>query len=378
MILSRQKQLSASFLKSFLVSLMTILVISGCGGKDQIHGMYELQFDRSAICASQEKFAGFQNTSGSELVISGVAKTPGTDVLGVYKLKSIIINGVESLASQGELGEVRIPAAASYTFRFEYKPRTVTADNEGLYDIIYASPRPGVIQLALSGESFQQAGEPTSCSGGISAGGAVAIDGLAYIRVKKLSAATSLIEDILSSDQGSVPFTEVNISLRLSAAQRTATLLAIPQSLGFALPTPGTNAPRRIQEVDIQVPTEITASGEATGTFDPDTGAISIQNARVTMNGDFHADLTITLTTESVDNNLSPSVNASALNRLEELWDPVTRKITGKRIDMSQNGAVVLVGLTRIENFSTENTSLAPMNNGTMAVIIEGNIQQNP
>lgn len=326
------------------------------------------------VCSTTERLKSFLNSSSDELIIMGAKETGGSDPMGNFYFQSIIVNGVEQETNNGSLGEVHVPAGGTYNFKVRYTPKANNGPHRSLLDVVYSKPREGVIQIALEGKPT---GENRDCQGENNTEEAFPIDGDAFLHVTKLVAATSLIEGAINTDQGSVPFVPIDLPLRFDAASKRVTFPAITGE-NFQLPPPGERAHPTLRQVGITQPTVVTSTGEASGTFEPANGSITIENAHIIMNGDFRAELTVTLTTEKQRNNLSPVVSQTALEGVGTLWNSVTHELSGQRVVMSNQGSVVLIGFigpAQIENVETRLSQLDLLDEASMAVVIYGNLR---
>ncbi|GEM_PF-2999577 len=359
------------FSRFFLFSAILIVVIS-CSGQSQVGGMYPLSFSVTPACGFSDQIISFHNDSSEEAVMRGAGISFGTDRNGSFSLQSFKIGNTEQATPSGSLGETHIPAGSDYSFKVRYSPTLENKTETALLDIAYQSPKEGVVQVRLDGSSGSRL---PSCDVIAPIGGSRGLNGPVLLKVEHLIAVT-FIEAMLDSRLGDTPFFQADIPLTLAqgpgGSEGTAILPPITEATRLALPKPGPLAPQALKDLDLRLPTTITTSGTITGVYDPSLGKIVLNNVHVIMNGDFHTEFNINLTTESL---LRPPVNVAALQHLRPLWNDTTGELSGQRIDMAHEGSVVLVGFSRITDVITQNTNLGPLRDSSMAVLIYGNVR---
>ncbi len=374
---------SSRFLTRLGFSLLSVfLIFSGCfgQGKDQLSGMWSANFSSTVVCQSLVRELPFQNVSDAETVIQGIAISGGTDPAGNFSFNGITINGQFTPSISGALQDIHIPAGKDYSLRVTYTPKTVDADKtpqNAVLDISYSAPQPGIVQVALQG--LPDGAVNTSCGGG-GDGGPVSLDGPATMNVTLMITATSAIAAPINTNQGKSPFTPIDLDLTFNKTAKTVSIAAYNDD-EFILHAPLDSVPG-IGGI-IKGDTYITIPQAGSGTYDPDTGDIAISNLLIHMDGaqDFAADLTLTLTTKRIAvSSVSPKVNRQALQSFGDpvQWDSTANEIFGSPIS-SEDGHIILVGLTKMENVVVKPGARSELQNlptASMAVLIEGIIEQ--
>ncbi len=366
-------------IKKPILALLLAFSIISCRQDKQLTGMYNVSFQQTAVCDFREQILSFANTSDTPSLIRGAAISLGSNTYGSYDLKSVTVGSQETEIVSGDIKDLTIPPHTNYAFKIRYTPRVENKTEDVAYfDIAYLTPRQGIVQVRLDGSSGNRL---TACdqTDGNAPQPVEGLDGTLRFRVTKLVAATSALPSTMDSDQGTSPFGGdlhyVEVPLTLSRSGRSAVLPAIPTSAQLGLPPPGPRAASAVQDLGIQQPTVITTRAEVAGLFDPTTGEITLRNVPVTMDGDFHTEFILDLTTEPRPNNTTPIVNPRALSRLGNLWSDQTQQLRGQRVNSADNNSVVLVGFVKVERVTNAaNPELAQLQGKSMAVIIYGNI----
>ncbi|OGQ26312.1 MAG: hypothetical protein A3B79_06265 [Deltaproteobacteria bacterium RIFCSPHIGHO2_02_FULL_50_15] len=142
------------YTKTFLV-FMILLGLGACGTEGQIVGMYEVGFASTLQCDESLKTLKFNNNTGEEIKIKGVAITVGTNPADETTKKRNF--GVEGTVIGGagltnQVDDVLVPAGSDYAVVVAYTPQT-QGSHTALVDIAYEAPKQGVVQLSLSGTS---------------------------------------------------------------------------------------------------------------------------------------------------------------------------------------------------------------------------------
>ena len=300
--------------------------------------------------------------------------------MGNFSLDGIIIDGVETVSTAGTLTNISIPAGAPYAFKVSYNPRNSVSPHTAVLDITWAQPR-GVHQIHLDGTVLSA--DTTDCVT-FDEGEEVGFDGTLTLTVNRLVAATSKVASALSSDDARGGFTPVAIPITLSIADREAILPEITAETNFFLPQP-------VEEVQplgrcLTQGTLITTTGDASGTYDPSTGSIMIDDLIVTLDTDFYTTIEITLTTDRIAlASLPARLNNDAVGEFGDAHYsagmsplPSDDEIFGSRID-AETGTLALVGTSVIESSTLDDggcdlTRPSAMQGAVLAILIEGQL----
>ncbi|QQR79887.1 MAG: hypothetical protein IPJ69_11155 [Deltaproteobacteria bacterium] len=377
-------------IKIILAILACTASFLACRPNEQIGGMYILEdFSTTPVCHYQEKYIGITNNSSQETVILGANFSKGTNRYGSFQVVAVVVNNEETVLQNKRVERLVIPAHANYAFKIRYEPLLENkTDDIAYFDIAYQSPRQGVYQVRVSGSSTTR---DTQCVTVETPSGPVeGLDGDLIFRITKLEAATSPLDATMSSDQGTVPFgidashRYIDIPIRISHAGHSVTLPSITRDRSLALPPPAASGPNKapddIVNTGITIPTVITTGRDISGVFNPDNGEITLPSVPIIMDGDFHTEFSLDLTTESrSQRSVRIPINITALRSLGSLWNESTQELHGQRINTSDQGSVILIGFVQIGSVTVRNPnpSLEELGGKSMAVIIYGNIIQN-
>lgn len=365
-----------------LFALCVSLTFTSCRPDEQVGGMYEMNFDETTACAFQDKIFNFQNNSDQPVAVLGIRKTAGSDRDGNFSFRSIIINNQETPSISGALKDVTIPAHAVYGLKLRFSPTIVAAGktNDAYIDMVVTSPKPGVIQLKLKGNSPDT--ELTSCRSNSEGPQSVSFDGEMLLRVERVIAATNAIDAPINTDQGIERFVPVDIPVVLNAASHTIRLPAYTAE-NFILPAPRADVPGIGGKIRGSLVVKIPE--EKNGTYDPSTGSITLPDVHITMVGsqDFSAELNFDLTTSSLRVDSIEHQPDSALPafgdppHFEENTQTGVKEVFGA--PLNPEGKVFLVGLSDLSNVTYVrgiNTALrGGLSNGAgMAILMEGTL----
>ncbi len=319
------------------------------------------------------------NGTGKEMVIAGAAGAAGTDPSGNFRLDGIVIDGETTASVGGALNNMTIPPGSNYSFSISYSPKQA-GSHTAVIDVAFSAPEIQVLQLQLDGIAAQ--GEVTQCVS-FSEGSEVSFDGEMTLTVENLVAATSKLGAALSSDQGVSEFVPVPLSLNLDLSAKTAELLEITTAENFILPLPGPDVP--VLGGCLQSDTVLTSTGDATGTYDPSVGGITLEGVVVNLDTDFNTTIAVTLTTDEVSlDALTAPINTSAIQAFgEEHYDSVNKKIFGTRMNPDPatptETPIAPVGTTVIESSTLDPggcdlTKPSAMKNAVLAILMEGKL----
>lgn len=357
--------------------LFILSLFSACSG-GQISENFAVSFPNTVVCESTTQLIQFTNDTGGEMIIEGAAISAGTDSLGNFSLEGIVVGTTEIASVGGAIPQVTVPPGEKYLFKVDYNPRTGNTTHTAIIDIVFEEPM-GVHQLYLSGTAT---GVLEGNCVSLSEGAAVNFDGPLTLTVTKLVVATSKLGSALSSDDGIVPLTGISLPITLDLHGGNVTFPKITEANQFILSRPKQDVP--ILGRAMTQDTLITTVGDATGTYDPSVGSLTIENLSVTLDTDFNTTIETTLTTDqiSLSTFLPQRINSGALPAFGDLHfhsDPATGgDIFGQRID-PETGELALVGTTVITSSTLDpgaNNLFSPdeLQGVAMAILIEGTV----
>ncbi|OGQ66382.1 MAG: hypothetical protein A3F89_02900 [Deltaproteobacteria bacterium RIFCSPLOWO2_12_FULL_50_11] len=354
------------YTKTFLV-FMILLGLGACGTEGQIVGMYEVGFASTLQCDESLKTLKFNNNTGEEIKIKGVAITVGTNPADETTKKRNF--GVEGTVIGGagltnQVDDVLVPAGSDYAVVVAYTPQT-QGSHTALVDIAYEAPKQGVVQLSLSGTSEGQ-GTCVVAEEVVS----VDFDGDLFFKITYMAAAVSGAPVRLSSQDAVSPFQPPTVPFLLKAADKEAILPKIDASANFSLPPSG------LTISTIPNPTKVTVIEDVQGTYDPEIGEVILKGMKVHLESapQFIADIApFDLTTGSVDFPVIEGLEFVVGNvEVDKILNLIDGKPTG--VSIRKNGRVVLVGASRLTNFGgdEEITSILEAQKGAIVLQIEG------
>ena len=347
-------------------------------------GMFHVKFDDTAVCGSQQRLVQFQNTGDQPIVIASAAITSGSDILGNFIFNSVKVGtSAEKPSVGGVIENINVPSGETYSFSVDYGPKLERSQDSAILDLAYESPKEGIIQIVLEGNSSGNVCPPTErnppvdsdCSPACGSG-LVCQNGTCVSTGTDRCMATScpsgqqcnttsgrcepvsvqctpacrlgeVWENGTCRSGGEADEERVRLTVELVAAVTSAVGAPIDSTQGIApgfipvdLPLILMKGQRKVKLLAytqsgfilpqpkpdtptighlIKGPTRITIPNEVVGSYDPSTGSLDILDVTVRLEGDFKATLKLRLTTDQVSIRTDPPLNTSALRNLGSL-----------------------------------------------------------
>ena len=344
-----------SFLCVLGFLLGTGLGLTACNTNGQIVGMIHQSFEVTPKCGKHVKTFTFNNNSGQEMMINGVAITAGTNPSDeVTRKRNFTILGtvIGSKPMTDEVDDLIIPTGANYGIVVAFQPQSEGAHTI-VIDIAYESPKQGVVQMTLTGTSEGE----VECSVDLGPAESVDFDGALFFRIERMNAVISNSPMSLSSEDAISGFTPIVVPIILDVVNGRATLPEISAEDKFLLP-PSVQLQNNLPESTL-----VTTVGESTGTYDPETGMIAIDKMEIHLqatNEDgsdaFYADIEengFVLTTESVPFPVPFSEGGDFLESSQVDVADYINLVDGDPhgLSLKKSGRVTLVGVSILINF---------------------------
>jgi hypothetical protein len=362
----------------FFIALLSVMGMA-CASEGQIVGNFPVNFEMTPQCDERVKTVTFKNTTGEEIKINGWAITGGTNPADLdtkkanFSVMGTVIGGVFT----EEVDALTIPAGVEYGLVLVYQPQK-EGKHSTLVDIAYQAPKQGIVQLSVSASSEGVGDCEAAAEADIAE--AVDFDGDLFFKIELMNSVVSGSPLSLSSVDADPFFTPICVPLGLDAANEGVTFPHITEADNFILP------PSVKLKSNLPLPTQVVSRDVVEGTYDPNTGAITLIGIDIHLNSgtDFFADIVpFDLTTGTLDLPLSTLEGGDFLYKNDVQVDELINLVNGQAqgSGLKKNGRVTLVGVSRMIKFggTRDNiTSVLKANKGGIIIQISGKIFDTP
>ncbi len=332
-------------IKLSIFGLLTVLLFAGCTEDSQFGGLHQEAFSVTPKCGINERMVHFKNTTGETLDLAGITLAPGTNGAGHFSIQGFTVGSDDELpadsgggVSTNKENPIAIPAGSAYSLRVRYSPLEQSGDtvHTALIDMAFNDPNPGILQIELYGTSEGEADCPEAVTGG-----AAGLSGDVDLKITFMVASTGGLGVPLTTEMGVDAFTPVELSANISGTDFS--FPEITSADNFFLPAPDPTNPALGPVLSVvSGDTDITSDAAVTGTFNADTGELTLPNIKVFLE-DNNSTLVLDMpfTTGSVDPLSVPNDRLISGN-----FVIVGGDIVGKPVQ--DDGEVHLVGATLV------------------------------
>ncbi len=261
-----------------LIGAFMVLWMSACTQQGQFSDLVQGAFSVTPKCGINERVFNFQNTTGKTLSMLGAVLAPGTNGAGHFTIRGFQIGSDAEIPSDaaGGISPLEIPAGASYALRVRYSPLEESGDSihTAIVDMSFNGENSGIIQIELYGKSEGEEDCPEVSSGGSS----VDLSGDVDLTITYMVVSTGGLGVPMDTEMGVDAFAPVTLVGNI-ATNGDFSFPQITSGDNFFLPPPDPSVPALGPVLSIiSGQTHITTRSAVTGSYNADTGELTLPN----------------------------------------------------------------------------------------------------